>query len=111
MHILVSAFAALWLRILALLGECVRWQLSQQIQDADHSASFLPQYDFVATPENLNFRASYLKPKCQTAFPTGVTDANECDLGHSLLSALPVRWRESRTLRNSENCQGETPQA
>src|SRR5580700_1508345 len=45
------------MRVFALLWEHVRWQFGKQIQHADHSAGVLSQYDFVAAPENLNFRA------------------------------------------------------
>jgi len=53
----LQSFAALRLRILALPGKHVRWQLGEQIQNTNHVARFLSQNDFVATSENLNFRA------------------------------------------------------
>jgi hypothetical protein len=53
----LQASAALRLRVLALPGKHVRWQLGEQIQNTNHVASFLSQNDFVATPKNLNLRA------------------------------------------------------
>src|SRR5262244_4287232 len=53
----LQSFATLRPRVLALPGKHVRWQVGKQIQSTNHVASFLSQDDFVATSENLDFRA------------------------------------------------------
>jgi hypothetical protein len=57
----LQTFAMLRPWVPALLWEHVLWQLGQQIQNTNHAASFLSQYDFVTASKDFHFRA--LDPK------------------------------------------------